>query len=267
MEKTKQKLLGKLPARSDTRMLLFANYLAPVKAIPAKSSYWKARANFAHRTFGNTEYGDCTRASQAQLSMRMERLEQKRSPVITDEEIIRVYLAMTAELYGGGDTGAYELDALRFWRNPEKTFNDTKGRPLTIDAFTRVNHLDREEMKAAIYLSGSHGIKICMNLPQAFSRINQWHVSDGIPLLGDFMPGSWGGHSMMIDDYDEYGLNHPTTWGMPDIKISWQALAAYCDEAYVVIDSVNSWKKKVGKSVNISKIIKDVNKVSSIKIA
>jgi hypothetical protein len=43
---------------------------------------------------------------------RFERIERRRTINLDDQEVIDKYLAMTSRLYGGGDTGAYEEDAL-----------------------------------------------------------------------------------------------------------------------------------------------------------
>ena len=102
--------LGKSPSKSDPRLLQASKYT--VGDAPAVYDFWSSRAPFPLRTFGNTQYGDCTKASQALLAMRMERIETRQTPSISDAEIIQNYFAMTTRLYGGGDTGAYEIDAL-----------------------------------------------------------------------------------------------------------------------------------------------------------
>jgi hypothetical protein len=175
---------------------------------------------------------------------------------------------MTQRLYGGGDTGAFEIDALNNWRNKDTTFRDSKDHPYTIDAFTRVNNASIDEMKQALFLSGSHGMKVCFNLPLAWSRTNVWDIPEGQQPVGDYLPGSWGGHSMWADaHWDENFVWLPSTWNMADGKVSWKALMIYCDEAHIVFDSINEWKKKpVAKVIDFKKLVADVNMVSSQKI-
>jgi hypothetical protein len=207
--------------------------------------------------------------------MRMERIETRNTPALADEEIIRVYLEMTRELYGGGDTGAYETDALSRWRRPEHTFRDTKGRALTIDAYVRINHSDHQELRAALWASETHGIAVCLNLPEAFRRINapaQWDIPDGQAPIGDWMPGSWqggGGHSMWARDYDEDGIWLVHTWNLRDQLITWRAAALYVDEAHLVIDSLDYWrerKPRAARYLDLPGIHAAVNRVSSQKI-
>jgi hypothetical protein len=261
--------LGKLPAKADPRDLHLRRFLVPKKALPARTNFWPRRATFPLRTFGNLLYGCCTIASQAVMQMRMERLETRRTPSITDEAVIEVYKSMSERLYGGGDNGAYELDALRNWRDPELTFTDTKGRALTIDAFLRIEHTDMLAIREALVTAKAHGIKVCFNLPWAFSNIvppDPWDIPEGQALTGDWMPGSWGGHALGAYDFDTKGVWIEHTWNLPRQLVTWRAFAAYCDEAYVVIDSFDTWRNKSPKALDYPGIKKAVNAVSRTKI-
>ena len=100
------KKLGRLPSKSDTRALMFSRFAAAPKKLPKATNFWSTRSAFPNRTFGNNQWGDCTRAKQAIASMRMERLETTRTAQITDAEVVRVYREMSERLYGGEDNGA-----------------------------------------------------------------------------------------------------------------------------------------------------------------
>ncbi len=274
------KRLGKLPAKASRLTLHLADYLRPgARAeVPEATNFWLRRADFSKDTYGNTNEGCCTIASQMHAQRRSERLEQKRTlgerEGFTEAECHRVYRAMTQRLYGGGDTGAYEEDALSNWRNPDLTFRDTKGRPYTIDAYVRVNPKSTDEIRTAMFLAGNHGLKICLNLPRMWASVvppKTWDVRrrpDGsIDLTGDAMPGSWGGHSMFTEDYTRQGPILVHTWGLADQVITWDAVMAYADESHQVIDSVNAWKRRgAGRLMRLNDLITDVNSVSSIKI-
>lgn len=257
--------LGKAPARSHLNALVFSNYAEPLPVLPAATNFWTKEKEFPKQSFGNLDYGDCTRASQAIAALRMERLETNETISITDAEVERVYFEMTKKYYGGGDTGANEMDALNEWRRPDCTFKDSNGNPLTIDAYLRVNQANIQEIKQAMVIAKAHGIKICMNLPLAFSGTLTWDIPIGQQPIGRYQPGSWGGHSMFTVDYNEFGLIVPT-WDT-FAYISWNAVANYADEAYVVIDSIDSWRTIVAKSeLNLDAIKSDVNQVSDQKI-
>lgn len=272
----KNKRLGKAQAKSHPKMLQLTDYAKANIVIPEATTFWKRRAPFPAKSYGNRTNGCCTRASQAAMAVKLERLEQRRTIEITEDEVLRVYYDMTARLYEGGDTGAYELDALGEWRKPDLTFRDTKGRPHTIDAFVRVNNFSNEEIKKAIFLSEAHGIKVCFNLPWAWSNTLVWDIPAGQQPIGKYQPGSWGGHSMTsAEDYDKDWcyINH--TWFDLSAgqarevigKVSWRAMSIYCDESYMVIDSINAWKKRIDtKNLNLNAIKADVNLASSQKI-
>lgn len=266
--------LGRLPAKSDPRALLLAR-LAPKlsETPPPSTNFWRTRTPFPLRSFGNLQYGDCTRAKQANAIRRMERIETRRTPAIEDAEVVRAYLDMTDRLYGGGDTGAFETDALDCWRRVEQTIHDIQGRALTIDAYLRVNHLDQIELRSALALAGAHGLAICLNLPLAFQALvppQDWDVPEGQALINEWMPGSWGGHSLWATDYDRSGLWLEHTWELPRQRLTWRAVAAYCDEAHIVIDNLDYWRTKktqAAKALDLAAVRRAVNKVSSLKIA
>lgn len=263
-----QMRLGKLPAKHDLRTLQFADFLTKPTPPPATKFWDGQKVKFPLRSFGNNQYGDCTRASQAEMQLHMEYLETGAFPTITDAEIIRVYNIMESDLYGGGDNGANELDALNYWRRADKSFKDSKGNTYTIDAYTKVNHKKIDEVKLAIAMSGAHGIKVCFALPLAFQSAKNlvWDIPKGQKPTGKYKAGSWGGHSMFARDYDETWLYLPSTWAMPDGKISWAAFALYCDEAYSVVDSVDAWRKKNAPGFDVETLVQKVNEVSSVKI-
>jgi hypothetical protein len=266
--------LGKLPAKSSLKALLFEDFLRADVLIPPSYNFWAKRKAFPIVSFGNTAHGCCTIASQAVAAMRMERLEQRRTVNITTDSVLKAYYDMTARLYGGGDTGAYETDALSNWRKPDLTFSDVKGRPFTIDAFTRINHFDHNAIRRAFYITAGKGLKVCFNLPLAWaSRTSNkggiWDLPEGQPLTGEWMPGTWGGHSMWsISNYNAIGFETPHTWDFPNQFITWRGAAAYMDEVHVVFDSLNAWKKTpAAKVIDFDKLREAVNSVSSQKIA
>jgi hypothetical protein len=271
------KCLGKKPARGDARTLNFARFVQ-LDRVPKAYDPWKTRAPFPARSFGNTSLGDCTRASQAIAAMRFERIETRATPQITDDEVRRVYREGCRRHYGTtDDVGMYEVDALSDFRKPEYTFKDTHGRPITIDAFTQVNVRDREEVKAAIALSGKFGIKICLNLPLAYSRIEPpdvWDVPADGKFTGDWEPGSWGGHSLFADAYDARGIRLCHSWfdgaGVEYHQwLTWSGLSAFADESYWIVDSIDAWRKRPPSqraAVDLTGIVKAVNRVSSHRI-
>jgi hypothetical protein len=260
--------LGRLPAKSDPRALMFSRFATAKRHLPKTTNFWRGRHPFPQRTFGNNDYLDCTRAAQASGALRMERLETRQTPHLTDEEVVRVYLEMIQRLYRGREEKAYLMDALDCWRRPEETFCDTAGRPLTIDAYVKVHPSDQLELRAAIEVAAAHGIIVGLDLPAAFAPVvppAPWDVPAGEPMIGAYEPGSWGGHAMWARDYDEDGVWLVHTWGLPDQLLTWRAAAAYMQEAYVVIDSVDAWRRR-RRGLDVEGIRRAVNRISSHKL-
>lgn len=272
------KRLGKLPAKSSLKQLHFASLIKPIAPTPPSvANFWVRQAPFGARTFSNDTVGCCTIASQAVAAMRMERLEQKRTVQFSTSEVLRVYYNMTERLYGGGDTGAYESDALGNWRKPDLTFRDAEGMPHTIDAFLKINHADVDEVKRAIAFSGVHGIKACFQLPLAWSRVDPpttWDIPKNQPMVGQWLPNSWGGHVVYCADYDTVGPRLSHTWyeGGKEVyyglqRITWRAFLSYCDESYLIVDAVDTWLQQGLLTSNQAGAIKEaVNSVSDQKI-
>jgi hypothetical protein len=270
---TGHRRLGRLPMKTTRKALLFADFFKYV-TLPASCTYWRTKAPIPTRTYGNTEHGCCTIAKQAVAITRMERQEQRRLVAIEDAEVLRVYYAMSDALYGGGDNGAYEDDALNRWRNPDLTVRDTAGNPYTIDAYLRINAANHRELRAGLALSGPKGIAVCLNLPAVFQRMappDPWDVSEVQPLVGEWQPGSWGGHSMWAHGYTAQGIWLDHTWGIDPQLLTWRAAAAYLDEAHLVIDSLDTWRKRATASsgrvkFSVAAVRDAVNDVSSIQV-
>jgi hypothetical protein len=263
--------LGRLPAKSTRKALMFADFFKYLK-LPKASNCWTRKQPIPPRTYGNDALGDCTRAKQAVAATRMERLEQKKTIAITDDEIKRVYLAMTARLYGGGDVGAFEDDALNEWRNPETTFSDTAGHRYTIDAYLRIDAFNQDEMRAGLALAGAKGIAVCLNLPAAWQDDRHFGTAPpgGMAPVGEWLPGTWGGHSMWAHDYTADGIRVDHTWNRPPGLVVWDAAAIYLDEAHLVIDSIDVWRtltkgSAVGR-LKLADVVDAVNGASSISI-
>lgn len=89
MEQCEGRRLGRMPLKTTRKALQFSDFFKFID-LPAQVDYWSKKTPLEKRTFGNDQVGDCTRAKQAYAITRMERLEQKRTVKITDEEVIRV---------------------------------------------------------------------------------------------------------------------------------------------------------------------------------
>jgi len=91
------------------------------------------------------------------------------------------------------------------------------------------------QAKLSMYIFGLAYLGIA--LPKTAQNQQVWSVTT---TKGDGAPGSWGGHCVIIVDYNAIG---PVciTWGQ-QLQMTWQFYQTYCDEAYAILapDWLNS---------------------------
>jgi hypothetical protein len=167
--------------------------------------------------------------------LRFELVEQGVILDIKEKEVEREYFRET----GGGDTGLVVLDSLKAWR---KRGWVAAGQRFKIKAFTQIDQADQAEVKRAIFLDV--GVGLGFTLPDIamdqFNAGKPWDVATG----PGTRPNPKNGHYVYATGYTLLG---PVcvTWGRKQ-QITWAFLNKYCDEAYGIIDAVNTPKKKRG---------------------
>lgn len=225
--------LGKAPAQRDTRNLKLASILkAPVVA-PAEYDFDVAHPGVPTPMFANDTYGDCVIAGRAHQTLRFELKEQHKLIAISDKDVLKEYLGET----GGVDSGLVVLDSLREWR---KQGWHVAKHTYKIQVFSEVDRSAHGEVKGAIYLDLGVGLGLSLPL-SAQTQIQAgkpWDVVTG----PTGKVGSWGGHYVYVSGYTKKG---PVcvTWGRKQ-AMTWAFFGKYCDEAYAIIDAVNTAKKK-----------------------
>lgn len=231
--------LGKQSYRHDDRTLAMADFLeAPY--VPDHFDFDHDRAKFPVHVWGNDAYGDCVIAGQANCLLRLERVETKRTlKTLTDEVAISRYKRLTGCVSPGdkNDTGLVVLDALSDWRHHGWQLQNT----YTIDAYGEIDPMDLAALRAGCFLLG--GIHFGLALPiTARDQIGKnlpWDVVAGAG--GDAAPGSWGGHLVYSKQYSS-GKFACLTWGHNQM-ITDAFIQKYADEAWVVVDSLDHWRK------------------------
>jgi hypothetical protein len=111
--------LGKQDYKHDPRTLKMAKFLSPDIHIPDVFNFDKGRAPFPDHMWGNDQYGDCVIAARANATLRIERVEQRRTLALVDDDAINTYKRLTGCNSPGdsNDTGLVMLDANRDWRS------------------------------------------------------------------------------------------------------------------------------------------------------
>jgi hypothetical protein len=225
--------LGKAPAKRDPRNLQLRALLRRAIKLPTEYDFDLNHKAVPTPMFGNDNFGCCVISGRAHQTLRFELVEQKRVLSITTREVVDEYLAQS----GGQDSGLIMLDSLRLWR---KQGWIAAGKRYYVRAFSEVNRARLNEVKTAIFLN--LGVGIGLRLPLSAER----ELAAGKPWTTTTGAGSrantWGGHYVYVSGYTKLG---PTcvTWGKKQ-QMSWDFFTAYCDEAYAIIDDLNTTKKR-----------------------
>ena len=225
--------LGKAPARRDRRNLLFRRVLKRAPALPREYDFDREHPGTPTPMFRNDTYGDCVIVGRAHQTLRFEALEEGKRITITDKEVLDEYFKET----GGEDTGLVVLDSLKLWR---KRGWKAAGSRYKIKAFAEIKPESRDEIRSAVYLDLGVGLGLWLPL-SAQGQIEAGKPWDAVTgPAGE--PGSWGGHYVYVPAYKVAG---PVcvTWGMKQ-AMTWAFLERYCDEAYAILDAVNTPMKK-----------------------
>jgi hypothetical protein len=226
---------GKRRAKKDIRNLMLASVLKAPPAPPAEYDFDVQHHGIPTPIFANDTLSDCVIAGRAHQTLRFEEAEQKKLIRITDAEVRREYFKET----GGPDSGLVVLDSLNLWRHRGWRVG---AKTYKIKAFAQITPTRRMEVKRAIFLD--IGVGLGFTLPN--SAITQFHAGKSwdVTTGPGSAPNPENGHYVHAPGYTKRG---PVcvTWGRKQ-QMTWAFLAKYCDEAYAIIDSINTAKAKRG---------------------
>ena len=232
---------GKRKAKRDRRNLMFASLLKPAPALPPEYDFDVAHHGIPTPMFGNDNYGDCVMAGRAHQTLRFEKAEQNKLIAITDKDVLREYFSES----GGADSGLVVLDSLKEWRS--KGWLAAKRR-YKIKAFAEIDRSKRNEVKRAVFMD--IGLGLGLTLPD--SAMPQFYAGKSWAVVGgkSGQPNPNSGHYVYVPGYTKSG---PVcvTWGRKQ-QMSWAFFAKYCDEAYAIIDAIDSAKKK--RALDVGKL-------------
>jgi len=248
--------LGKHPAKADERTLKLADYI-DVKNLPEfpKAHSWIEKKKTRWGRMKNFTLNDCTCAAAGHL-IQCWTLNTGKQHILSDKEIVKMYSAVTGydPKTGANDKGAKALDVLKHWRKTGVAGN-------TMAAFASVSHQDKKHIAGAIYLFG--GVYAGLQLPKSIKGQKVWDVPD-YGLVATGAPGSYGGHAVVVVEYDDKGLTC-ISWGRKT-KMTWAFWDAYAEEAFAIIsnDFMIDGKSPVG--FDVVALADDLMKITRQKV-
>ena len=229
--------LGKKPPVTDPRTLRFARYLVgPLPPILSAAS-WTAKVGTTWGYLGNDMVGDCVYASKGHLLELFTAYAQAAEFVPTTAQILADYSRDTG--YNAedpsSDQGADMLAAAKAWQALGIVGHK-------VSAFVSVDPLNKDNVRRSIMTFGHCEFGLALPIGVDPSQANPpavWDVPPG-PLVGDWAPGSLGGHCVPAAAYDANGVT-VVTWGALQ-RVTWAFLAAYADEAFAYLspDFINA---------------------------
>ena len=246
--------LGRSYVVVDSRTFLLSKYLKKALApapfpFDVDSKFPKLSDNFM---FGNDSKGDCVIAGRAHWTLRAEDFEQNLQIVISDSDVLKEYFKET----GGPDSGLDMITSLNEWRQTGWT---AAGKSYTIYAYAEIDIQNKQEVQDTLYYF--NGIYAGVTLPiSAQSQTGPglvWDVDNGPN--GD--PGSWGGHCVYCVSLNETG---PVcvTWGARQ-QMTWAFWFKYFDQAFAVIDNIDSWVDPATNPLNITELSNDLSELTN----
>lgn len=205
--------LGRLPSRHDRRTIQLANHYDATRADYPAARDWSTPVN-TWGIQGNDQYGNCVIVTAAHALQTWRANELQRPEPISDNAVIQI----SREL--GALHGFSILERNQIWQK-----KSLFGERLWL--YAQINPHNQDLLKATINTFGCADLGIALALAWRSQEI--WDTGRGRL----YRPGSWGLHSVPIVAYDENTVT-AVTWGNLQ-KISWKAVAEYCDECYALI--------------------------------
>jgi hypothetical protein len=256
--------LGKQEYKFDPRTLKLGRYVQPEIRIPEVFDFDKDRAPIPLRVWGNDNWGDCVIAGEANQIFRLERVEQRRTVVLTDADAIKRYQSLTGSKEAGDDLdqGLVVLDSMRDWHHNGFHVDGIDKvrwpRAYEIAAYGELEPTDEQQLRAACYLM--HGVHFGLWLPRAAQQMTRegvWHY-DG-QTGPEWEAGSWGGHLVYSKAFNPDAMEI-LTWG-EKVMVTNEFLAKYCDEAWAVVDNLDSWRVK--QTIDVKALTATLRQITS----
>jgi hypothetical protein len=222
---------GKAPAKHDHRTIKLediqreANVLLAEHPLPEEYDF-DDNHQIPTPQFRNPPDLTCVIAGRAHQTLRFELAHQKVLINITDDDVWAEFREET----GGRNEPIETLKSLKLWR---KRGWEAAGQHFNILAFAKLDPDKHEQIKHMIYINVGVGLGFGMPASANYYDLQPWEVTPDL---------AGKGHYVYASGYTKHG---PVcvTWGRKQ-QMSWAFVDKYCDEAYVIIDAIDTPEKK-----------------------
>jgi hypothetical protein len=222
--------LGRVAPDPTLKALKLADYLDDATLLPQIPDTCDYTTKVPHwPMYGNDRLGDCTIAAASHMVQAWTSQAGREitpSTPLTECAYWETGSPPSSGGVAGGptDTGRVEQNVLGYWRK-------TGIAGHKIGAFAKISPDNIPHVKAGIYLFG--GVYTGAGLPLTAQGQQKW---DYDPSGGsDAEPGSWGGHAIPDEQYDDDGYT-VVTWGAL-LRATWAFHEHYVDEVWAVISN------------------------------
>lgn len=217
--------LGKQAPRQDERDLRLARYTAKLLRPPTRTKFSTVVSSWP--MYRNDQLGDCAIADPAHAIQLVTALGVLRESRVTDSDVLKGYEAVGHYKPSdpSTDRGCVMGDVMDYMRK-------TGLGGHRIDGYASVNPHNIVEVKQAITFFGGAHLGLALPL-SAQSQVGKTWAASTSKTKG--AAGSWGGHAVLLTDYDSSGLAC-ITWGGVQ-RMTWAFLAKYADEMFVSLSA------------------------------
>lgn len=233
-----QGCLGRVESRRDRRTLRMAAYLDGTRLPASPPARDWSREVKRFDMHANDRIGDCTCVAAAHL-MTTWAANHGVALGIPTADVIAAYRSVSGYNPSDptSDIGAQMIDVLRHWKKA-----GIAGQQIL--AYAQLDIANRQHIEAGVNLFG--GVYVGADLPRASSNQTLWDVAPAGVWDRAYDRGSRGGHAMALVGYSRTAVML-ATWG--GIKLAtWEWLATYVSEAWVVLDELWADVGKVAPS-------------------
>jgi len=233
--------LGKRPYRHDPRNLQFAKYLIPDKLpTPQPHTDWSQKVSSPIGMHLNDRIGDCVCAAVAN-AIELITANTGKQVSVPDSQVLKMYEVIGGYIPGqpSTDNGALISDGLNYWHNTG--VKDSTGVTHKLGAYLQIDPSNVAHRELAIELFGWVNLGVMLPVT-AQGQDGLWQCADDLT-SSDGAPGSWGGHSVIQNDYSPTGRG-VMTWNVKLWGMSGNFDRDYIDEAWTGIS--DDWVENIG---------------------